>query len=79
MILGGFVLGPLAIIFGGLGFKRANLGAGRRTMAKWDIGLGVVCIVSALVFVAMRKRHRGEVRRLSCHAGGGQGGRCPAA
>jgi hypothetical protein len=54
IIFGGVVLGPLAIIFGGLGLKRANRGAGRRGMAKTDIGLGVVCIISTIVFISLR-------------------------
>lgn len=53
VIFGGVVLGPLAIIFGGVGLKRANRGAGRRTMAKWDVGLGVLSVVSAVVFAIL--------------------------
>jgi hypothetical protein len=54
LAFGGVVLGPLAVIFGGLGVKRANRGAGRRTMAKVDIGLGILSIVAAVVYIASR-------------------------
>jgi hypothetical protein len=54
VIFGGYLLAPLAIIFGGVALKRANRGAGRRGMAKADIGLGIVGIVSTIVFVSLR-------------------------
>lgn len=45
------VLGPLAIIFGGLGLSRANDGANHRTMSIWAIALGVLDIVLWLVLM----------------------------
>jgi hypothetical protein len=54
VIFGGYLLAPLAIIFGCVGLKRANRGAGRRGMAKTDIGLGIVGIVSTIIFVSLR-------------------------
>jgi hypothetical protein len=44
------ILGPLAIIFGGVGLSRANKGAPRKTMSIWAIALGILDIV---VFVIL--------------------------
>jgi len=49
-----YVLGPLAIIFGGVGLSRANRGAGHRGMSIAAIVLGILdLIVFAVVVVAL--------------------------
>jgi hypothetical protein len=47
------VLGPLAIIFGGVGLSRANHGAEHRTMSIWAIVLGVLDIVLWIALLAV--------------------------
>jgi len=48
------VLGPLAIIFGGVGLSRAKRGAGHRGMSLAAIVLGVVdLIVYAVLLIAV--------------------------
>jgi hypothetical protein len=46
-----FILGPLAIIFGGIGLSRANRGAPGRGMAIAGIALGVVDVVVYLILL----------------------------
>ena len=49
-----YILGPLAIIFGGVGLSRANRGAGHRGMSLAAIVLGIVdLIIFAVVVVAL--------------------------
>jgi hypothetical protein len=56
LILFPIVLGPLAIIFGGIGVSHANNGAEHRTMSIWAIALGIVDIVLwAMVLVVVSK------------------------
>jgi len=51
-----YILGPLAIIFGGVGLSRANRGAGHKGMSLAAIILGVVdLIVFAVVAYALTK------------------------
>lgn len=45
-----YILGPLAIIFGGIGWSRANRGANHRGMSIAAVVLGVVDI---LIFVVL--------------------------
>ena len=45
-----YILGPLAIIFGGVGLSRANRGAGHRGMSLAAIILGIVDLI---VWVAL--------------------------
>lgn len=47
------VLGPLAIIFGGVGLTRANRGAAHRTMSIWAIALGVVDLIIFVLTLAV--------------------------
>ncbi len=61
LLLFNVILGPLAIIFGGVGLSRANRGAGHRTMAIWAIALGIVDLVIFGVLLAVASRHGGTV------------------
>jgi hypothetical protein len=48
-----FILGPLAIIFGGVGLSRANKGAPKRNQAIAGIVLGIVAIVVYGILLAV--------------------------
>jgi hypothetical protein len=61
LLLFNVILGPLAIIFGGVGLSRANRGAGHRTMAIWSIGLGVVDLVIFGLVLMAASRHGGTL------------------
>jgi hypothetical protein len=58
------VLGPLAVIFGGVGLRNANRGAGRRGAATAGLVLGIVDIVLLIVVIAAASGHS-----FSWHAG----------
>jgi hypothetical protein len=51
LLLFNYILGPLAIIFGGVGLSRANRGAGHRGMSLAAIILGIVDILVWVVLV----------------------------
>lgn len=51
------VLGPLAVIFGGIGLSRANHGAEHRTMSIWAIALGVLDIVLFVILVVVASKN----------------------
>jgi hypothetical protein len=53
------ILGPLAIIFGGVGLSHANHGAAHRTMSMWAIALGVLDVVLFVVLIAVARTHGG--------------------
>jgi hypothetical protein len=53
------VLGPLAIIFGGVGWARANRGARHRGMAIAAVLLGVVDLIIFGVLLAVAAKHGG--------------------
>lgn len=53
------ILGPLAIIFGGIGWSRANRGGAGRGMAIAGTILGILDIVLFAIVVAMVKSHGG--------------------
>ena len=59
LIVFAIVLGPLAIIFGGIGLSRANHGAEHRTMSVWAIALGILDIVLWVVILAVASQHGG--------------------
>jgi hypothetical protein len=61
-----FVLGPLAIIFGGIGWSRANRGARHRGMSIAAVVLGVVDIVLWVVLLVAVAKHGGA---FSYHVG----------
>jgi hypothetical protein len=54
-----YILGPLAIIFGGVGLSRANRGAGHRGMAIAAVILGIVDLIIFGVVVAVVAKHGG--------------------
>ena len=54
-----YVLGPLAIIFGGIGWHRANNGARHRGMSIAAVVLGIVDIVVWVVLLVAAVRHGG--------------------
>jgi hypothetical protein len=48
----GFVLGVLAVVFGGLGVAAANRGeATNRTVAAWGLGLGIFALAFWPLFI----------------------------
>ena len=53
------VLGPLAIIFGGIAISRARNGGAHRRMAAWAIGLGIADLVVFVLLLAVAARHGG--------------------
>jgi hypothetical protein len=59
LLLFWFVLGPLAIIFGGVGLSRAKRGAGHRGMAIAAIVLGVIDIVVYLILLVAVAKNGG--------------------
>lgn len=52
ILIANIILGPLAIIFGGVGLSRANKGAPRKTMSIWAIGLGVFDVALFIILLA---------------------------
>jgi uncharacterized protein DUF4190 len=55
------ILGPLAIIFGGVGWSRANGGARHKGMAIAAVILGVVDLVIFGVLLAVAAKHGGSM------------------
>jgi hypothetical protein len=53
------ILGPLAIIFGGIGLSRAGRGAGHRTMSIWGIALGILDVVLFVVLLVVASHNGG--------------------
>lgn len=53
------VLGPLAIIFGGVGLSRANRGARHRGLAIAALVIGAVDVILWIVFIATAAKHGG--------------------
>jgi Domain of unknown function (DUF4190) len=51
LLIFSFILGPLAVIFGGVGLSRANRGASGRGLAIAGIVLGVIDIVLLVVLL----------------------------
>jgi hypothetical protein len=49
----GFILGPLAIIFGGVGMSRANQGADHKGLAVAGLVLGIVDVAFLVLFIAV--------------------------
>jgi Domain of unknown function (DUF4190) len=64
LIVFNFILGPLAIIFGGVGLSRANRGAAHRGMAWVGLILGIIDVVVLVVLLAASAHHS-----FSWHAG----------
>ncbi|HZC69928.1 MAG TPA: DUF4190 domain-containing protein [Jatrophihabitans sp.] len=61
LLVAAIVLGPLAIIFGGIGLSRANHGASHRTMSIWAIALGIVDIILWVVLLVAVSKNGGFV------------------
>ena len=53
LLLFGVILGPLALIFGGVGLSRANKGASGKGMAIAGIVLGAIATVLAIILIAV--------------------------
>ena len=51
------ILGPLAIIFGGIALSRANRGAGKRGMAWAGLILGIIDVVLFIIVLVAAKHH----------------------
>jgi hypothetical protein len=54
------VLGPLAVIFGGVGLSKAKRGAGHRGMSIAAIVLGIVDIALFVIFVVAAAKNGGS-------------------
>ncbi len=61
LLLFGIVLGPLAIIFGGIGLSRANKGAPHRGMAVAGLVLGIIDVVLLVILIAVVSKNGGSV------------------
>jgi hypothetical protein len=61
LLLFNIVLGPLAIIFGGIGWARANRGARHRGMAIAAVALGVIDLVIFFVLLAVAANGGGSI------------------
>lgn len=59
LLVASIILGPLAVIFGGVALSHAKRGAGHRTMSVWAIALGVLDIVLWVVVLAVARTHGG--------------------
>jgi hypothetical protein len=57
VLLFNYILGPLAIIFGGIGWSRANRGARHRGLAIAAVVLGVLDIVLWIVLLVAVAKH----------------------
>jgi Domain of unknown function (DUF4190) len=51
------VLGPLAIVFGGLGLRAARRGAGRRGFALAGLIFGVIDVLVLILIIAVASKH----------------------
>ncbi|HEY1914710.1 MAG TPA: DUF4190 domain-containing protein [Streptosporangiaceae bacterium] len=51
------VLGPLAIIFGGLGLRNASRGASRRGFALAGLIIGIIDVLVFILFLAIASSH----------------------
>jgi len=60
LILFNFILGPLAIIFGGIGVSRANRGLSHRGMAWSGVILGIIDVLIFVVLIALAASHHGH-------------------
>jgi len=57
LLLFNYILGPLAIIFGGIGWSKANKGARHRGMAIAAVVLGIIDILVYVVLIVFLARH----------------------
>ena len=59
LLLFNVILGPLAVIFGGIGLSRANKGAPHKGQAIAGIVLGIIDLVIFAIIVAEASKHGG--------------------
>ena len=59
IFIASIILGPLAIVFGGVGLSRARAGGGGRGMAIAGVVLGVVDLVLGIVLLTMVAKNGG--------------------
>jgi hypothetical protein len=64
IFLGQVLLGPLAIIFGGIGWYRANRGDRGKALSITGVVLGIVDLVIFAIVVTATSRNGGPVWRL---------------
>jgi hypothetical protein len=57
----GIILGPLGMIFGGIGWSRANGGANGKGMAIAAVVIGAVDVLLFIVLVAAAARNHGHL------------------
>jgi hypothetical protein len=55
------ILGPLGVIFGGVGLSRANKGARHRGLAIAAIVIGAIDLILGVVFIVTAAKHGGFV------------------
>jgi hypothetical protein len=58
LIIFGIILGPLAVIFGGVGLSRANRGASGKGLAIAGLVMGTIATIAAIVLIAVLTSHR---------------------
>ena len=61
LLLFNIVLGPLAIIFGAIGWSRANRGAKYKGMSIAAVVLGIIDIIIFVALIAAASKHGGSV------------------
>jgi len=61
LFVASIILGPLAVVLGGVGLSRANRGAGHKGMAIAAIVLGIIDIVLWVVLLAVAANNGGFV------------------
>lgn len=61
LLLANIILGPLAIIFGGVGWSRANRGARYKGMAIAAVILGIADLVIFAIVIAAASKHGGSI------------------
>jgi hypothetical protein len=66
LVLFNYILGPLAIIFGGIGWSRGNRGANHKGMAIAAVVLGIVDLIVWIVLIVALAKNGGY---FSFHAG----------
>lgn len=60
LFLFNIILGPLAIIFGGVGLSRSRRGAGHGAMSGWSIALGIIDVAIFAALLAVMSSHGGS-------------------
>jgi hypothetical protein len=60
LVIFNFMLGPLAIIFGGVGLRKASQGAGHRGMAWAGLVLGIIDVLLFVVLIVVAANGHGH-------------------